>query len=208
MKHRPRPYAPKCANSFGVTGSKVIQLIKGRCSLKSLLKRHFQQKKKKSNTITDACTNLYQSPVNLVSKADHKPCSWNHKSAWEFMRRSPGPGACRAWATHFSALWALTWLGNVTARNCSQCLRLSTDIRERMTSTACLGDQWGLPEPSSSSGEVKEKLLNSSWLMWGIRGSSIGVSVGSSWVKSGSKLLTSSGVFWKERKSYLLIATF
>lgn len=32
--------------------------------------------KKKSNTITDACRNLYQSPVNLVSKADHKPCFW------------------------------------------------------------------------------------------------------------------------------------
>lgn len=127
----------------------------------------------------------------------------------EFVRRTPGPGPCCAWATHFSALWALTWLGNVTAWNFSQCLKLSTDITERMTSAACLGDQWGLPEPSSSSGEVKEKLLNSSWLMGGIRGSSIGVRVGSSWVKSGSKLLTSSGVFWIERiKSYLLIATF
>lgn len=128
---------------------------------------------------------------------------------WEFVRHSPGPGPCCAWAAHFSALWALTWLGNVTAWNCSQCLRLSTDTRERMTSTACLGDQWGVPESSSSSGEVKEKLLNSSWLMGGIRGSSIGVRVGSSWVKSGSKLLTSSGVFWIEIiKSYLLIATF
>lgn len=48
---------------------------------------------------------------------------------------------------------------------------------------------------SRSSGEVKEKFRNSSWLMEGIRGSSIGVRVGFSWVKSGSKLFTSSGVF-------------
>lgn len=55
---------------------------------------------------------------------------------------------------------------------------------------------------------MKENLSNSSWLMEGIRGSSIGVSVGSSWVKSGSKLLTSSGVFWiRISVNYSLAAT-
>lgn len=69
-------------------------------------------------------------------------------------------------------------------------------------------DQRGNSKPSSSSVEVKENLSNSSWLMEGIRGSSIGVSVGSSWVKSGSKLLTSSAVFWiRIMVNYSLVAT-
>lgn len=34
MKHGPRPYAPKSANSFEVTGSKFIHLIKGQCTRK------------------------------------------------------------------------------------------------------------------------------------------------------------------------------
>lgn len=42
--------------------------------------KDISNQKKKSNTITDACRNLYQSQVNLVSKADHKPCFWNHNS--------------------------------------------------------------------------------------------------------------------------------
>lgn len=42
------------------------------------------------------------------------------------------------------------------------------------------------------SGETKEKFLNSSWLIIGRCPSSIGVKTGSSFMKSGSKLLTSS----------------
>ena len=60
-----------------------------------------------------------------------------------------------------------------------------------------MGDGWG-SYISSSSGAVKEKFLNSSWLMEGNTGSSMGVRVGSSWVNSGSKLLTSSGVFYRK----------
>ena len=48
----------------------------------------------------------------------------------------------------------------------------------------------------SISEEVKEKSWNSLRWLEGMSGSSMGVSVGSSCVKSGSKLLTSSVVFW------------
>ena len=76
-------------------------------------------------------------------------------------------------------------------------LEKAIDTDKSETRAGWLADQCGnFVRLSSSSDEVKEKLRNSSWLIEGITGSSMGVRVGSSWVKSGSKLLTSSGVFW------------
>lgn len=61
-----------------------------------------------------------------------------------------------------------------------------------------------LPQSRSyccSSGLVNEKFLNSSWFIIGRIPSSMGVRMGSSFIKSGSKLLTSSLDFCQTEKA-------
>lgn len=180
-------------------GNKFIHLKKGKCIIKFCHCALFSNKRATHRCVkyTGTCIKMfYQSSIIAKIRCHLRNAILihdQHESGWVLCTLHPHVfGECDS----FILLVQL------------ESVRKTTVAEKSKTRAGWLVDQRGDSKPSSSSAEVNENLLNSSWLMEGIRGSSIGVSVGSSWVKSGSKLLTSSGVFWiRIMINYSLAAT-